>query len=87
MKKEEITLKNTKAEILEALNAALEREKKLEKIKSNPEKEQKIEKINKVVEETKENVDKKIFSDDLIQKFPKKKNSKTYMQSIKNYQI
>lgn len=27
MKKEEITLKNTKAEILEALNEALEREK------------------------------------------------------------
>ena len=34
VKKEEITLKNTKAEILEALNAALEREKKLEKIKT-----------------------------------------------------
>ena len=29
MKKEEITLKNTKAEILDALNEALEREKKL----------------------------------------------------------
>lgn len=28
MKKEEITIKNTKAEILDALNAALEREKK-----------------------------------------------------------
>ena len=30
MKKEEITLKNTKAEILEALNEALKREKELE---------------------------------------------------------
>lgn len=29
VKKEEITLKNTKAEILEALNEALEREKEL----------------------------------------------------------
>ena len=36
MKKEEISLKNTKAEILEALNEALEREKSLSKIKSDP---------------------------------------------------
>ena len=40
MKKEEITLKNTKAEILEALNEALEREKKLEKTKYEPQKEE-----------------------------------------------
>ena len=40
MKKEEITLKNTKAEILEALNEALEREKELEKVKYNPQKEE-----------------------------------------------
>ena len=33
MKKEEITLKNTKAEILEALNEALEREKNMSKVK------------------------------------------------------
>ncbi len=38
MKKEEITLKNTKAEILEALNEALEREKDLEKTKYEPQK-------------------------------------------------
>lgn len=35
MKKEEITLKNTKAEILEALNEALEREKNMSKMKYN----------------------------------------------------
>ena len=40
MKKEEITLKNTKAEILEALNEALKREKELEKIKYEPQKEE-----------------------------------------------
>ena len=44
MKKEEITLKNTKQEILDALNAALEREKNNAKIKSNPEGEEKIRK-------------------------------------------
>ena len=38
MKNEEITLKNTKAEILEALNAALEREKNLSKMKYEPKK-------------------------------------------------
>ena len=38
MKKEEITLKNTKAEILDALNEALEREKNMEKIKYEPDK-------------------------------------------------
>lgn len=32
MKNEEITLKNTKAEILDALNAALEREKTWQKL-------------------------------------------------------
>ena len=38
MKKEEITLKNTKAEILEALNEALERKQNMAKIKYEPEK-------------------------------------------------
>ena len=41
MKKDEITLKNTKAEIIEALNAALEREKKANQAKSDPVKEEK----------------------------------------------
>ena len=46
MKKEPITLKNTKVEILEALNEALEREKELEKVKYNPQKEEEKKKIN-----------------------------------------
>ncbi len=41
MKKDEITLKNTKQEILDALNAALEREKNIAKIKSDPAQEEK----------------------------------------------
>ena len=69
MKNEEITLKNTKTEILEALNAALEREKNLSKMKYEPEKEEKERKISQAVEKTKENVDKKIFSEELNNKF------------------
>ena len=69
MKKEEITLKNTKAEILDALNAALEREKKLSTVKSNPEKEEEKKKIEKAIDNSKENVSKNIFSNELIQKF------------------
>ena len=53
MKKEEITLKNTKQEILDALNAALEREKNIAKVKSNPDQEEKERKIKVAVEETK----------------------------------
>ena len=69
MKKEEITLKNTKQEILDALNEALEREKNSSKIKSNPELEEKERKAKIAVEETKKNVDSKIFSNELINKF------------------
>ena len=69
MKKEEITLKNTKAEILEALNEALEREKELEKVKYNPQKEEETRKKETAIETTKENVEKKIFSDELNNKF------------------
>lgn len=69
MKKEEITIKNTKAEILDALNAALEREKKIAITKSNPEKEEKEIKIAKAVEASKENVEKNIFSEALNKKF------------------
>lgn len=54
MKKEEITLKNTKAEILEALNEALEREKNVAKTKSNPEKEEKEKNIKKAYIEAKQ---------------------------------
>ncbi len=69
MKKEEITLKNAKAEILYALNAALEREKKLSTVKSNPEKEEEKKKIEKAIDNSKENVSKNIFSNELIQIF------------------
>ena len=69
MKNEEITLKNTKAEILDALNAALEREKNMASIKSNPEKEEKEKTIKKAVETSKANVEQNIFSDELNNKF------------------
>lgn len=69
MKKEEITIKNTKAEILDALNAALEREKKIAITKSNPEKEEKEIKVAKAVEASKENVERNIFSEELNKKF------------------
>lgn len=69
MKKEEITLKNTKTEILDALNAALEREKNIAKAKYEPEKEEKAQKIEKAVEVSRQNVEQKIFSDDLNNKF------------------
>jgi hypothetical protein len=69
MKKEEISLKNTKAEILEALNEALEREKNISKNKSNPEKEESERKVKKAIEASIENVEKNIFSAELINKF------------------
>ena len=47
MKNEEISLKNTKAEILHALNAALEREKNMAKVKYEPEKEEKAKKLKR----------------------------------------
>lgn len=66
---EEITSKNTKAEIFEALQEALKREKELAKIKSNPIKEEKQVHIQEVVEKTKVNVEKNIFSVELNNKF------------------
>ncbi len=69
MKKEEITLKNTKAEILEALNEALEREQNMAKIKYEPEKEEKAKKVEKAIEVSRENVESKIFSEELNNKF------------------
>ncbi len=69
MKKEEISLKNTKAEILEALNEALEREKNANKMKSNPEKEEKEKKVQKAIETSRTNVEQNIFSVELINKF------------------
>ena len=69
MKKEEITLKNTKAEILDALNKALEREKNINKLKSNPEEEAKRKVKEQVVEKSRENVRQNIFSQELVNKF------------------
>ncbi len=69
MKKEEITLKNTKQEILDALNEALLREKNSAKTKSNPILEEKERKVNEAVQETKKNVDDNVFSENLIKKF------------------
>ncbi len=69
MKKEEITLKNTKQEILDALNEALLREKNSAKMKSNPEEEEKVRKAQVAVTESKKNVEQNIFSSELINKF------------------
>ena len=69
MKNDEITLKNTKSEILEALNAALEREKNMAKIKYEPQKEEETKKVEKAIEVSKENVEQKIFSEELNKKF------------------
>ncbi len=69
MKKEEITLKNTKAEILEALQDALEREKNANMMKANPVKEERDKKVEKAVESSKKSVEQNIFSTELINKF------------------
>ena len=69
MKKEEITLKNTKTEILDALNAALEREKSMANVKYEPEKEEMRKQKEKAIEITKDNVEQKIFSEELNNKF------------------
>lgn len=69
MKKEEISLKNTKAEILDALNEALEREKNMANMKYEPEKEEKKSKEEKAVKTARECVEQKIFSEELNNKF------------------
>lgn len=69
MKNEEITLKNTKAEILEALNEALEREKNIKSTKFDPVKEANEEAVTKAVKASKVNVEQKIFSNELNDKF------------------
>lgn len=68
-KTEEITLKNTKAEILDALNEALKREKNINKMKSDPIKEEQKQKEETAIKNTKVNVEKNIFSQELINKF------------------
>ena len=67
--KEEITLKNTKQEILDALNEALEREKAVKTIKYDPIKEVEEKKKETAITETKQNVKNNIFSAELNEKF------------------
>ena len=69
MKKEEMTIKNTKAELLDALNEALEREKNLMKAKSDPIKEEKQKVVEKAIETSRVNVEQNIFSEELNKKF------------------
>lgn len=67
----EITLKSKKSDILEALNAALLREKQLKENRYNPAEEEEKSKNAKTVEETLLNVKSNIFSEDLNLKFRK----------------
>ncbi|MDR3289341.1 MAG: hypothetical protein LBT22_07935 [Peptococcaceae bacterium] len=67
--KEEISLKNTKQEILDALNDVLEKEKNAIATKSNPAKEEQEKVIAKAIESSKVNVEQKIFSEELNNKF------------------
>lgn len=65
----EISLKNTKSEILDALNVALEREAAAKRVKANPVAEEKKKTEACMVESSREAVGKKVFSDELIKKF------------------
>ena len=65
----DVTLKNTKSEILDALNAALEREKDAKRVKADPIMEEKKKNEVSVVEATKVAVTQNIFSEELIKKF------------------
>ena len=69
MAEPEVTLKNTKAEIFDALTRALERAKAAEKAKLNPEKEEKRQTDKRVVESAKKSVEQNVFSQELIDKF------------------
>jgi len=68
-KNDEITLKNTKQEILDALNEALEIEKNAKSVKYEPEKEAEKVKKKTAIEETRKNVDNNVFSEELNRKF------------------
>lgn len=69
MAETEITAKNTKAEILEALNQAMERLEQVEKGRLNPEKEETEKRNKKAVETAKAAVEQNIFSKELNDKF------------------
>ena len=57
----EVSLKNTKAEIMEALNVALAREKEAKSFKNDPVAEEKLKKEIRVVESTKKQSEKMFF--------------------------
>ncbi|MDR1060478.1 MAG: hypothetical protein LBL83_04535 [Clostridiales bacterium] len=65
----EITAKNTKTEILDALNAALKRARDLERDRLNPEKKEKERVEKKAIETATKAVEQNIFSKDLNDKF------------------
>lgn len=69
MAESEISMKNTKAEILEALNRALEQAELAEKRRLNPEKEEKERSNKRAVETAKKAVEQNIFSQELNDKF------------------
>lgn len=69
MAESEITMKNTKAEILEALNYALEKAEYAEKMRLNPEKEERDRNNKRAVETAKKAVEQNIFSKELNDKF------------------
>ena len=66
---QEITMKNTKAEMLEALNSALSRAQAAEAGKLNPVKVEKEQMEKKAVESAKAAVEQNIFSVELNNKF------------------
>lgn len=69
MAEPEITVKNTKAEILDALNHALKRAELAERGRLNPEKAEKERNDKRAVETAKKAVDQNIFSKELNDKF------------------
>jgi len=69
MGESEITMKNTKAEMMDALKSALERAEALEKGRLNPERIEKEKTEKRAVESTKESVGQNIFSVELNNKF------------------
>ena len=69
MSESEMTLKNTKAEILEALQNAQKRAEMAEKGRLSPEKTEKMQMEKQAVESAKKSVEQSIFSKELIDKF------------------
>jgi len=69
MSEPEVSIKNTKAEIMDALNAALQREKEAKTQKSDPVAEEAVKKEIRIVESTKKAVEENVFSEALTKKF------------------